>query len=387
MSKKINIYTSIMNEETHQRIIPEYDTIIETKSITITDLYSVMERMDHFRNYPNNEERLVTVNYYNKFIALFESIYGQIKYMDVSIKHKYLLILTKKYLFNLIETEDLPTATFLYLCDKLRMEAYQHLQSQTEPDKTPSKLKQEKNEPDKLLTEKDELYITLDQINTLISHAFTSWARFKDKKINEQEHHDVINYLTQEYQKVFESFIQRANRIALLTYYQGMVNGIFYVGLMAIIGASILFLMGIPYSLIIALVGSTFVGGMGAIISVFSRMSSRKFSLDYTAGTPQNKRLGVFRPIIGSTMGVIVYFLLMSGLTPFNIPVDGATRIYYVLSIAFTAGFTERWATGLLPGKEKEEAGGDTSNDKKKGEDVQVQNNTSKSTVKSSPKT
>jgi hypothetical protein len=126
---------------------------------------------------------------------------------------------------------------------------------------------------------------------------------------------------------------------------------------------------------------------MGAIISVFSRMSSSKFSLDYKAGIPQNKRLGVFRPIIGSTMGVVIYFLLMSGLTPFNIPTDGATRIYYVLSIAFTAGFTERWATGLLPGKEKDEAGDNTSDDKKKEEGEQVQNNTSKSTVKSSPKT
>ena len=244
--------------------------------------------MDYFRDNPNNEERLLTTNYYKKFIELFESMYEKIKYMDISIKHKYILILTKKYLFNLVETDDLPIAKFLYLCDKLRMEAYQHLQSQTERNQTTSKLKQEQNLQDKLSTEKDELYITLDQINTLISHAFTSLARFKEKKIKKHEHHEVIDYLTHEYQKVFESFIHRANRIALLAYYQGMVSGISYVGLMAIIGAFILFLIGIPYSLIIALAGSAFVGGMGAIISVFSRMSSRALRGVYEAAWPRD---------------------------------------------------------------------------------------------------
>lgn len=381
MANNVAIYPSLIDEETQKMVIPEYEIVLETNSVTVSDVFQIMERMSYFREHPNDKELLLSTYYYKKIMESFEKNYGKIKYMDISIKHQYLIILTKDKLFHLVETDDLPTAQFLYQCDKLRAEAYQHLQSVDQSKQKLNKvIKKETNvdegsvkkidERDKILVEKDELFLTLDQICTLISHCFSSLARLKDKKITQEKHVEVIDYLLQEYQKIYESFIQRANRISLLSYYLGMIRGVSYVGVMALSCAAILMFMKASNSLIITLSGSLFIGAIGAIISVFSRMSSRTFSLDYTAGIPQNMRLGVFRPIIGSTMGIVTYLLLMSGLTPFEVPVGNTTQIYYILSIAFSAGFTERWAQGLLPGKGKDESSEYSNTNMKKEIDV-----------------
>ena len=82
-----------------------------------------------------------------------------------------------------------------------------------------------------------------------------------------------------------------------------------------------------------------------------TRMSSgEKLPIDHEAGPEQNKRLGQFRPVIGATMGLILYFLMMGDLLPLEVPDTSPTQLYFVLSIAFSAGFTERWAKDMLPG-------------------------------------
>jgi hypothetical protein len=100
---------------------------------------------------------------------------------------------------------------------------------------------------------------------------------------------------------------------------------------------------------ITAFSGSLVAGGIGAIISVMQRMKTKQFNPDYEAGPGHNSRLGLNRPIIGAVFGVVLYLLMMSGLLPLDIPEDASKHLYYILIISFTAGFTERWAQGMLP--------------------------------------
>jgi hypothetical protein len=318
--------TSIEDPVKKTLIIPEYDTIIESKSATISDIFSIEGRITYFDEEHNKDELILSTLYYQKILEAFENKWGKILFSFIQVEHGLALILTEKnHLFHIEETSHLPTAHFLNLCDKLTTEAM-------------------------ILLKDDELQYILDLISGLISHLFSSLIRMNKQEITHDEHQAVIDYLITEYDKIRDIFQKSAQRVALLEYYEGMSRGIVFVLIISIIFGSILYLFNSSVTLVITILGSLVTGGIGAIISVMTRMSSGTFSLDYSAGFKQNNRLGVFRPIIGATMGIVIYFLLMSGLLPFDIKVNGSTLIYYVLCVAFSAGFTERWVQELLPG-------------------------------------
>jgi hypothetical protein len=98
-----------------------------------------------------------------------------------------------------------------------------------------------------------------------------------------------------------------------------------------------------------ALLLCTGAGAVGALVSVLSRMSSGsdKFSIDFEVGRPLLRRLGLYKPLVGSVFGVALYFLLASGLLLTDPP--SGKRIYFYGIIAFFAGFSERF-TGVIFG-------------------------------------
>lgn len=90
-------------------------------------------------------------------------------------------------------------------------------------------------------------------------------------------------------------------------------------------------------------------GAVGALVSTLSRMSKPdqgSFNLDFELGRPLVRRLGVFRPFVGAIFGVALFLLLASGLLDFK-PNPSAEPYYYGIA-AFLAGFSERFATGML---------------------------------------
>jgi hypothetical protein len=98
-----------------------------------------------------------------------------------------------------------------------------------------------------------------------------------------------------------------------------------------------------------ALIGSTVFGALGAVVSVFQRMSTGALLLDFNASRAQLVWLGSLRPAIGSIFGVVVQFALVGGLlgslsagkTP------GAPFGLFAL-IGFLSGFSERFATDMV---------------------------------------
>lgn len=90
-------------------------------------------------------------------------------------------------------------------------------------------------------------------------------------------------------------------------------------------------------------------GAIGALVSVLSRMSGNddKFSVDFEVGRPLLRRLGLYKPFVGSVFGVALYFLLQSGLLTTQPPHGNALYFYGI--VAFLAGFSERF-TGVMFG-------------------------------------
>lgn len=109
--------------------------------------------------------------------------------------------------------------------------------------------------------------------------------------------------------------------------------------------------------------GCLIAGGLGALVSVMSRISAGRFTLASDFGARYPLFLGVLRPLIGSIFGLVLYFALASGLVKiFNLPEGGPgqgadnARLYFYAAMAFLAGFSERWARDMLLGSKGLEA-------------------------------
>ena len=112
-------------------------------------------------------------------------------------------------------------------------------------------------------------------------------------------------------------------------------------------------------------------GTMGAFISVLMRMSSNSFRVDYEVGRSTIRRLGSFRPFIGAIFGVVLFFVVKSGLLSIDLAAKSQSeRFFYYGSLAFLAGFNERF-TNVILGKAEQTIAptlGDSSS-KRRGRD------------------
>ena len=92
-------------------------------------------------------------------------------------------------------------------------------------------------------------------------------------------------------------------------------------------------------------------GAVGALVSVLTRMSSNQFRVDYEVGRATIWKLGSFRPFIGAIFGVMLFFIVKSGLLSIDLSEksDSETFFFYG-TLAFLTGFNERF-TNVLFGK------------------------------------
>ena len=97
----------------------------------------------------------------------------------------------------------------------------------------------------------------------------------------------------------------------------------------------------------VALLWSIVAGGLGALTSVLSSATFGRIILDRSQGGTWNTFLGAFRPIIGSLFGVAFFVLIYAGFLPIKVP-NGNGMIALYASVAFLAGFSQRWAQDTL---------------------------------------
>ena len=93
-------------------------------------------------------------------------------------------------------------------------------------------------------------------------------------------------------------------------------------------------------------------GAIGALVSLMSRTAARRVDgpdLDYELGRDTLKWMGSFRPVVGATFGVVLFFGIRSGVLPIDLKPGQQNNTTFAL-LAFFAGFSERWARGLVGG-------------------------------------
>jgi hypothetical protein len=89
-------------------------------------------------------------------------------------------------------------------------------------------------------------------------------------------------------------------------------------------------------------------GGVGAIVSVMSRLTSNKLRVDPSAGPLLVRLAGGFRPVVGAIFGLAIFVFVQATVLPIKITVTGIQLNYFYLAIAFLAGFSERFAQDAI---------------------------------------
>ena len=110
------------------------------------------------------------------------------------------------------------------------------------------------------------------------------------------------------------------------------------------------------------------VGAVGALMSVLSRLSSGKVSVDWEFGKDTLRTLGSLRPFVGAVFGVMTYLALKSGVIGIDLA-NKAGSSYYFVVFSFAAGFSERLAQDMLLATTLESVVGSGKGAQPKGDD------------------
>jgi hypothetical protein len=134
-------------------------------------------------------------------------------------------------------------------------------------------------------------------------------------------------------------YARSAERQARLRYFLGMVAG-FGALLLAALGLAVA--AGSTSLPAPALAGSVAAGGLGAVLSVMSRMRGG-LALSRDAGGRMLALLGAFRPFVGAMIGAALHLLTLGGWIPVAVPQDPGRAAMFFVGLAFIAGFGERF--------------------------------------------
>lgn len=97
------------------------------------------------------------------------------------------------------------------------------------------------------------------------------------------------------------------------------------------------------------LVGALVFGSLGAVTSVFQRISADGVALSFTPSRLRLIALGSLRPMVGSTFGAVAHLGLIAGLLGSAAASVSATSAFGVSAVTgFAAGFSERLATDVV---------------------------------------
>ena len=158
-----------------------------------------------------------------------------------------------------------------------------------------------------------------------------------------------LDRLTRAELKTIESYYQRAAvRSGQIVYVGGMLLGAFPLVVLVLLA----FVLKLADSDDAAVRTGLFcfaAGGLGALISVMSRMTSNRVRVDWEFGKDTLRTLGLLRPFVGGVFGLMTFFALKSGVVALDI-VNSSKSVYFYILFAFAAGFSERLAQDMLLG-------------------------------------
>ena len=306
---------------------PQIASAIAREGASFELLIKVLSKAEkaHEEN-PNSDEYQAHLEDCGRIFELFEKEYGKITQLYICKDHKTAAVLTDKP--NFFSEYRLGEN---YMLENLLIKI------------------------DRLATETDRLLRGHDrkQCITMIYSVATKTLRLIDTGIHKEtvDVKKTIKIVEQQLE-IAKKYHERAAKLsAQFDYFTGTLLGLTFLFLISAVirfivaqsGNSIMF---IPADILVPILLS---GGIGAIISVMSRISSRRLVLDFEASRRILTLVGFFRPIIGAVFGVAIYALLESTLVDsiVNMPSNDNRNIFYLI-VGFLAGFSERFAPDML---------------------------------------
>jgi len=200
--------------------------------------------------------------------------------------------------------------------------------------------------------------VGLKRIMAVASHVLGVIDRAQGK-VDDEQATEIAAVEDRELREIRDYYRRAGVRIGLTVYTQGMVIGLLLMTfLVALVVVPLVLWGSVKWDRPLqGVVVSAAAGAIGAIVSVLQRMASEKskFAVHYDLGKRTLYMLGSNRPVLGVVFGVFTYFVLASEVLGTKPPV-GTNELYYYGSLAFVAGFSERFTRilaksveGLVP--------------------------------------
>jgi hypothetical protein len=192
--------------------------------------------------------------------------------------------------------------------------------------------------------------VGLKRIMAVASHVLGVIDR-DEGKVDEAKAERIATKENRELRDIRDYYRRAGARIGLTVYTQGMIVGLLLIAvLLALAVVTLVLWSSVDWDThATRVVISVAAGALGAFVSVLQRISSdkAKFSVHYDLGKRTLYMLGSYRPVLGAVFGVFTYFVLASGILQTKPVQDNKTALYYYGSLAFVAGFSERFTQVL----------------------------------------
>ena len=194
--------------------------------------------------------------------------------------------------------------------------------------------------------------VGLKRIMAVASHVLGVIDR-AEGNVDDAQAKRIAAHEDRELREIRDYYRRAGVRIGLTVYTQGMIIGLLLMAvLVALVVAPLLLSGSVTWHSDISLhqiLICAAAGAVGAIVSVLQRMASEKskFTVHYDLGKRTLYMLGSYRPVLGVVFGVFTYFVLASGTLGTPPPPDSTNPLYYYGSLAFVAGFSERFTQVL----------------------------------------
>ncbi len=283
---------------------------------------------------PDPRDRAIYEGYIEDLTEAFEAAHGHITHSLYCERTVAAAVLTDRLefcaIYSTLDAKDAGIADMLLECDRLNVEA------------------------DRVLAGAGRLN-ELQTTKTLIYAAVTRLLSLLDAESAPPR--PILEVHRREVGNAKDYYLRAATRHAKFDYFLGMLIGGALSALVIAASASALRYASGLGIIRTTLIGCLTAGGVGAVISVMSRMTFGEFTVDYEAGRRILLMLGAFRPVIGMVLGAAMWVLSASGVLAIGPTSDKAQVPFFQILIAFLAGFSERWAQDML-GRTADEIGG-----------------------------
>ncbi|HEX4556474.1 MAG TPA: hypothetical protein VH249_20965 [Xanthobacteraceae bacterium] len=313
--------------------IVEYETAVKCRAASFSQLASaVFFSQEKFTSDPLG--RAVYASYIAPLTEAFEASHGHITHSFYCERIIAAAVLTARHelwvIYPTPEAKEVATADILFECDRLNVEADRVLAGA-------GRLKD-------LQTTKILIYAVVTRLLSLLDTQ-TPPPR------------TILDLHWREARNAHDYYLRAAVRHAKFDYFLGMLIGAALCSVLVAVSALILTRhLSSPDATVRTLIGCLTAGGVGAVVSVMSRMTFGELTLDHEAGRRILTMLGAFRPVIGMVLGAAMWVLAASGVLAVG-PKDPAQLPFFYILIAFLAGFSERWAQDML-GRAADQIGG-----------------------------